>query len=408
MAKERIMIVEDEAITAEDIKMTLQRAGYQVTCSATTSREAVKRAWEDFPDLIVMDIMLDADMGGITAAEVIRAKYDVPVIYVTSHVDASIIQRAKATEPCAYLTKPFNETELIINIEICLQKAKLGKKLKESEERFRRVAEQIGDGLMIIENDTLVYANNSMTEITGYTVDDLKSMQTFGLVDCDGTDRLKQFEESMRGASRGPFVEEFWIACRGGYQKFIRLSITLLRQDKKDSLFIVVSDITHHKNLEETLASKVSERTQELQIERTNLEEANIALKILVQQKNDYQVEMQERLLSNVKGLIEPLMEKLLNAGLQSTQRNIADILRANIQEIISPFTQNLTSKFCNLTPNEIMVANFVKEGKTSKQIAEAMCISIKTVEIHRGNIRKKLGLQNKKENLRSYLLQLK
>jgi len=122
VASKTILIVEDEGIVAIDIRNTLERLGYGVGSVVSYGEEAVTRAAETMPDLVLMDIMLKGHMDGIEAADLIRQRLDIPVVYLTAHADKSTLERARVTEPFGYVMKPFQERELYTTIEMALYK----------------------------------------------------------------------------------------------------------------------------------------------------------------------------------------------------------------------------------------------------------------------------------------------
>ncbi len=130
MAKSKIMIVEDEWITADDIKTSLQSLGYTVSSVASSGKEAIQKAEEDRPDLVLMDIVLKGQMDGIEAANQIRSSFNIPIVYLTAYADEKVLERAKITEPFGYIVKPFINEDLKIAIEIALYKHKAEKKKK--------------------------------------------------------------------------------------------------------------------------------------------------------------------------------------------------------------------------------------------------------------------------------------
>jgi CheY-like chemotaxis protein len=133
-----IMVVEDERITALDLKRRLESFGYHVPPIASTGAEAILRAAETRPDLILMDIMLKGPIDGITAAQQIRLTCDIPTVFLTAYSDEATIERAKETQPLGYLLKPFEEGSLRSTIEIALNNRALQRHLRSSEESLRR------------------------------------------------------------------------------------------------------------------------------------------------------------------------------------------------------------------------------------------------------------------------------
>jgi len=127
----------------------------------------------------------------------------------------------------------------------------------------------------------------------------------------------------------------------------------------------------------------------------------------LVKMREKDKEEFEEWVLSNVKKLILPYIEKLNKTELDTKGANYVSILESNVNDILSSFSQRLSSKYLNLTSREIQVANLVKDGKKSRKIAELLDTSTRTIDFHRNNIRNKLGLQDKRVSLRSYLLNI-
>jgi len=164
-----------------------------------------------------------------------------------------------------------------------------------------------------------------------------------------------------------------------------------------------VRDITERKKIEEEL----KKREKELQIEAHNLEEANVALKVLLKRSDEDTRELENKVLLNMQELVMPYVEKLKLSGLDERQKTYMGILESNLTQITSPFSHRLSFKFVNFTPTEIQVADLIRRGKTNKEISELMQSSPRTIAFYRENIRKRLELKNKKINLKSYLLSL-
>lgn len=156
---------------------------------------------------------------------------------------------------------------------------------------------------------------------------------------------------------------------------------------------------------EEEMKLALQERERKLDSKSKTLEELNVALKVLLEKRTQDKEEVEERVVSNIKLLVEPYLKKLDGSGLTEKQSAYLDILKSHLNDIASPLARKLSSDQYHLTPKEMHVAMLIKEGKTTKEIAELMNSSMRSVEFHRENLRKKLDLTNKKSNLRSRLL---
>ena len=122
MEKRKILIVEDETITAEDIKEKLKSVGYKITGIASSYDKVLESIDSNMPDLVLMDIKIKGDKNGIETANYVRRHYDIPIIFLTAFSDKELIEKAKNTEPYGYIIKPFTQEGLYSNIEIALNK----------------------------------------------------------------------------------------------------------------------------------------------------------------------------------------------------------------------------------------------------------------------------------------------
>ena len=153
---------------------------------------------------------------------------------------------------------------------------------------------------------------------------------------------------------------------------------------------------------------KVLKRGEEaLKLKTQNLKEANVALKVLLESRDKDKAQLEDTVLFNIKGLVLPYLEKLMKTSLDERQIALTDILESNLSAAVSPFLHRLSSKYLGLTPMEIRVANLIKQGNTTKEIADLFGLSLRTIESHRESIREKIGIKNKKANLRIHLISM-
>ncbi|MBL0731959.1 MAG: helix-turn-helix transcriptional regulator [Desulfosarcina sp.] len=201
-------------------------------------------------------------------------------------------------------------------------------------------------------------------------------------------------------------IDEFALEypCHSFHEKrWFYMRATRLSDSKPLRVVISHENITALKKAEEELKKQQAE----LKLQRQDLEETNTALKVLLKRREDDKHELEESLVSNVKELVFPYLDKLHNARLDSREKTYLDIIESHLNEIVSPLLRKLSSRYLNLTPQEIQVAFLVKGGKTTKEISQILFISENTVNFHRKRVRGKLGLKKKSTNMRAFLLSL-
>lgn len=168
-----ILIVEDEAIVALDLKLQLQDLGYLVVGIAGSAAEAVAAVLEQRPSLVLMDVRLQGQGDGIEAAEQIQRERPTPLIFLTSHSDADTVQRAARTAPYGYLTKPYQLKELRAGIEVALTKSRLERQLREADRWFASTLQCVADGVVVTDLQARVrFLNPAAESLTGWTSED--------------------------------------------------------------------------------------------------------------------------------------------------------------------------------------------------------------------------------------------
>jgi PAS domain S-box-containing protein len=273
--------------------------------------------------------------------------------------------------------------------------------LLESEIKFRNLAEQSPNMILIIKNSKVIYANRKCEEITGYKSDELHSadFDFFRLIAPESVKLIKKnFKKHMSGEEVEPY--EYTLIRKSDKRIEVIITTKLINYEGENAILGIFTDITERKNAEKALR----EKDNKLERQAKNLIEMNTALKVLLEQREKEKTNIKESLLADIKKLVYPYVEKLENKGLNEDAQTFVNIIKSNINDLISPLASNLSSKYFSLTPSEIQIADLIKHGKTSKEIASMLNVSPKAVSFHRGNLRKKLGLLNKKINLRTYL----
>jgi two-component system cell cycle sensor histidine kinase/response regulator CckA len=261
MAKPGILIVEDERIIAMDIKHSLLNLGYEVVGMAASGEDAIVKAGEACPDLILMDIMLQGNLDGIEAAEQIRQRYNIPMVYLTAYANDTILARAKITEPFGYVLKPFRETELHSNIEIALYRHEMEKKLQRREHWLAATLRSISDGVIATDvNGRVIFMNPVAELLTGWNQEEA--------IDQDINQIFQIFDEVTREAVELADLmvilkQDFFtpptsnlLAIRDATERIIDHRVAPIINDvgRPIGLIFLFRDITEHRRLAAELA----------------------------------------------------------------------------------------------------------------------------------------------------------
>ena len=287
--------------------------------------------------------------------------------------------------------------------------------LRESERRLSDIIDFLPDATLAINRKGNVIAwNRAIEEMTGVKADDMVGKGDFEYaLPFYGVRRpilidlvLKPDKKTARSyysvfkKEEDQLIVETWVPALKDKRAFLWAKASPLYDSKGRIVGAIESirDITERKQAEEML----EKREVELEAKTNELEDLNAALRVLLKQREEDRNELEQKVLSNVKLLILPYIDKL-KSRVDLKGSSYVNVLESNLKEIVSPFAQKLSVKYLNLTNREVQIANLIKEEKTTKEIAALLNVSESAVNVYRYHIRRKLNL-TKKHNLRSYL----
>ncbi|MBF0376567.1 MAG: PAS domain S-box protein [Desulfamplus sp.] len=306
--------------------------------------------------------------------------------------------------------------------------------LKDSESKYRAIFDNCLEAIFLTAQDGSVFAaNQAACQMLEMSEAKIISGGRNAVVNLNDPRLQAALEERKK---TGKFRGELTYKKKDGTIFPVELSSVVFKNNHGDEVTCIFThNITEQKQNEEELTSYrnylaelVEQRTFELEQENTKcrligkllkkaneeleqksvaLEEINTALKVLLNKQERDTQEMEENFFCNYEKMILPFLSKLKNSYSNTNQQNLINILETNLKEIISPFSKKLSDPIINLTPTEIQIGAFIKQGFSNKEIALSLNCSVRTIDAHRDNIRKKLNLKNKKINLRSFLINL-
>lgn len=274
--------------------------------------------------------------------------------------------------------------------------------IDQGDNLFRILTEKSLAGIYVVQDGKFCFINATAAAYAGYSVAELTGRESDSVVHPEDREAVKRNAQAMlRSDSNSP--HEFRIITKGGEVRWIMETIAGISYRGRPAILGNSMNITERRYAEEAL----QKRGEELEDKTHEMEELNAALRVLLKKREEDRNELEEKVVANLENLVLPYIEKLKHSQLGSRDKTNLNIIEANLKDIITPFSHKLSSRHMNLTARELQVANLIKSGKTTKEIAGFLNVSPSAVNICRYRIRTKLGLNNKKANLQSYLSSL-
>ncbi len=406
--KLKILILEDIPADAELMEMELREAGLNFITKRVDKKPAFIKALNNFsPDLILSDYSLPS-FGGDSAMKIALSRQPgTPFIFVSGAIGEELSIELLKRGATDYVLKD-RLSRLVPAVTRALQEVKerserhfAERALRESERRYRTIFENTGTAVVIVDEDArVILANREFERLTGFPPKEIETKRAWtDFVFQGDSEKIMELKRTRRILPRDDF--EIRIAHKNGGVRNTLMTLAVIPGTSRRVISLL--DITDRKRAETALIK----REQELDLKSRSLEEANTALKVLLQHREEDKNALEEKVLFNLKKLVFPYLEKMRDLRLDENQAACLSIIETHLNDIISPFLRNMTSQYLSLTPREIQIASLVREGKSTKEITSLLNVSTTAVDFHRKNIRTKIGIKNKKANLRSFLLSL-
>ncbi len=288
------------------------------------------------------------------------------------------------------------------------ERRRVEERLKESEEKLNMIVDNANDVISFIDIEgKVIDVNKRVEDMFGFKREEvigkyISEVEFFSLENLE--EAMTLLDDFVAERPLKKLEYEGW--RKDKTKVFIEINPKLIKKDGEVIGVLNISrDITERKLADEALQQYREQLEEKVSARTADLEEANNALRIMLKKEGEIKKELEEKIIINVRQLISPYIEIIKNCRLDNRAKKYIEILEMNLNEIISPFLSKSDINFLGLTPTEIQVANLIKQGKTTKDIAKLLNLATSTIDTHRKNLRKKMGITSKGVNLRSYLL---
>ncbi|MEO8097447.1 MAG: sigma 54-interacting transcriptional regulator [Acidobacteriota bacterium] len=272
---DRILIVEDERITAEDLHDILTDAGYEVTAIVSSGEEAIREAEHNPPDLALMDIRIKGEADGTEIARILQDRFNIPSVYLTAHADRETLQRAKRAKPLGYIVKPFQESEIQASIEIALHRHRHDRQVRERHEQVTDLLSALILGVISVdESEMVLLMNSAASELTGWAKDEAAGVpvrRIFRLTQVESGKALDLPMAEVLGNGRLAELHDALLVAKDGAQRPISGTISPMRSSTGGTIgAAIVFESADAKQDDPYLGAKLvkSERGTELQLGR--------------------------------------------------------------------------------------------------------------------------------------------
>lgn len=421
----KILLIDDEALIRRLFEKYLLSLNHRCVC-ADDGQKGLALAATEAPDVVITDLYMPGVDGFAVLESLSETQPDTPVVILSGAGDVDAVIRALRLGAWDYVRKPLDKMALLENtLTKALERSRLVKEnrryrvdlekmvalktaeLHAGELRFQTMADFAYDWeCWLSPAGEVIYSSPSCQRTTGYSAAEFQAHPELIVEIVHVEDRPMVAEHTSRMALPEETGQlEFRIVTRSGETRWICHNCRPVHDANGNFQGRRMSnrDITQRKRFE----SDLEQQRLELVAKSKHLEMANHALKAMLDHREIERQSIEASILANLKRHVFPYTEQLAEMNLGPKARTYLQIIRTNIEELITPMNPSLSTAYQTLTPIETAVADLIRLGKSTKEIANLQNTSPRTVAIHRNKIRKKFGLVNSKTNLQTYLQSL-